>query len=192
MTGKVPPQGETGQWKHEEFVGSFYYLIASLFCLAPKCVLSVRNHTAHWAGSVKPGRTAAVHAEKWNPPPASNTPGRILDTRTPLFYAQLLLVPQVSFVFQHLITLFRFNLYTSATDSQAAFLKKYTIKYDYTWLGKKELLPHHNWGYRVPLDPVRLRYRSTEYAQVGQSLHPFWPGRLCSFPRQMTDYRLCS
>ena len=122
-----------GRWKLDEFARSFYYVITSLFCLAHKCMLSVRSHTVlllgcYWesalfAGSLKSGKTAAIHSEKWNHPPTSNTPGLIFDTWTPLFPTQLLLVPPISFAFPHLITLSRFNLYTSAKDSQVAFLK---------------------------------------------------------------------
>lgn len=57
----------------EVFPRSFYYMITSLFCLAPKYVLSVRDHTVllncyrksvHSAGSINDGKTAAFHSEK--------------------------------------------------------------------------------------------------------------------------------
>ena len=73
---RMSPKRETGRVSKnflEEFARSFYYIIASLFCLVPKYILSVRNHTvllscyrgsAHSAGSVKAGKTAATHSEK--------------------------------------------------------------------------------------------------------------------------------
>lgn len=134
-------------------------MTASLFGLAPKYMLCVRNHTvllgchwesAHSAGSPKAGKTATTLSEKWNHPPTSNSPRLIFDTWT-LCSTQLPLGPQISFDYQHFITLFMFTLYTSAKVTQAAFLN---IQSSGILSGRVNgLLALHDWGYRVPFYP---------------------------------------
>ena len=66
--GRMSPKREPGKIRKnflEEFARSFYYMITSLFCLAPKYMLSVRDHTVllscyrksvHSAGSINAGK----------------------------------------------------------------------------------------------------------------------------------------
>lgn len=156
-------------------------MTASLLGLAPKYMLWVRNHTvvlgchcesAHSAGSLKARKTATTHSEKWNHPPASNSPGLIFDTWT-LFSTQLPLGPQISFDYQHFITLFMFTLYTSAKVTRAAFLNIQSSRILCEWVNG--LLALHDWGYRVPFYPC---YRPTEDAEMGQMVSKeCWTGR---------------
>lgn len=74
--------------------------------------LLLRVSSFRWIGKSWPNSSNPFIEIKSSP--ESNTPGLIFDTRITLFSTQLPLVPQISFLFQHSIILFKCNLYTSA------------------------------------------------------------------------------
>ena len=67
---------------------------------------------------------------------------------------------------------------------------KYIIKYDYFWMVNRSCF------FSMTQAPECLStlsdpfFRSTECAEIGQFIYPFFPGRFCSVPKQTTSQLL--
>lgn len=108
--------------------------------------------------------------------PTSSSPGRTFDTWVPVLYSASPW-PQISFDFQHLITIFRFTLSTSAKDAQASFLNIPSSMTLSDWVNRSPYLAMTEATERLSTlaDPC---YRPTKNAEMGQRVsRKRWTGR---------------